>query len=81
MTSPQFIKQRWLGEQRTQYMYINGRLQIQHGVGDIHIDMTKAANIKENNTIVVRHILGKVQLIVPVNYNIFTWHHFMVPLI
>lgn len=45
-------------------------MQIQHGVGDIYIDMTKAANIKENNTIVVRHILGKVQLIVPVNYNI-----------
>ena len=42
--------------------------------------MTKAANIKENNTIVVRHILGKVQLIVPVNYNInlhmasFLWY-------
>ncbi|WP_233276913.1 cell wall-active antibiotics response protein LiaF, partial [Staphylococcus aureus] len=31
---------------------------------------TKAANIKENNTIVVRHILGKVQVILPVNYNI-----------
>ncbi|PTI74192.1 cell wall-active antibiotics response protein LiaF, partial [Staphylococcus succinus] len=38
--------------------------------GDIHIDMSKAANIKENNTIVVRHILGKVQIIVPLNYNI-----------
>ncbi|MBU7108407.1 transporter, partial [Staphylococcus aureus] len=35
-----------------------------------HIDLTKAANIKENNTIVVRHILGKVQVILPVNYNI-----------
>ena len=45
-------------------------VQIQHGVGDIHIDMTKAANIKENNTIVVRHILGKIQLVVPLNYNI-----------
>ena len=32
--------------------------------------MTKAANIKENNTIVVRHILGKIQLVVPLNYNI-----------
>ena len=71
MTSPQFIKQRWLGEQRTPvYVYKWEDVQIQHGVGDIHIDMTKAANIKENNTIVVRHILGKVQLIVPVNYNI-----------
>ena len=71
VTSPQFIKQRWLGEQRTPvYVYKWEDVQIQHGVGDIHIDMTKAANIKENNTIVVRHILGKVQLIVPVNYNI-----------
>ena len=32
--------------------------------------MSKAANIKENNTVVVRHILGKVQIIVPLNYNI-----------
>ncbi|MDK7279818.1 cell wall-active antibiotics response protein LiaF, partial [Streptococcus agalactiae] len=32
--------------------------------------LTKAANIKENNTIVVRHLLGKVQLIVPLNYNV-----------
>ena len=71
VTSPQFIKQRWLGEQRTPvYVYKWEDVQIQHGVGDIYIDMTKAANIKENNTIVVRHILGKVQLIVPVNYNI-----------
>ena len=52
-----------------QYMFINGKIQIQHGVGDIHIDMTKV-NIKENNTIVVRHILGKIQLVVPLNYNI-----------
>ena len=52
VTSPQFIKQRWLGEQRTPvYVYKWEDVQIQHGVGDIHIDMTKAANIKENNTI------------------------------
>ena len=41
------------------YVYKWEDVQIQHGVGDIYIDMTKAANIKENNTIVVRHILGK----------------------
>ena len=52
------------------YVYKWEDVQIQHGIGDIHIDMTKAANIKETNTIVVRHILGKVQVVVPLNYNI-----------
>ncbi|MDG5080424.1 cell wall-active antibiotics response protein LiaF, partial [Staphylococcus aureus] len=71
MTSPSFIKQKWFGEQRTPvYVYKWEDVQIQHGIGDLHIDLTKAANIKENNTIVVRHILGKVQVILPVNYNI-----------
>ena len=57
-------------ESNAVYVYKWEDVQIQHGVGDIHIDMTKAANIKENNTIVVRHILGKIQLVVPLNYNI-----------
>lgn len=71
VTSPIFIKQKWFGEQRTPvYVYKWEDVQIQHGIGDIHIDITKAANIKETNTIVVRHILGKVQVIVPLNYNI-----------
>ncbi|RIM49208.1 cell wall-active antibiotics response protein LiaF [Staphylococcus capitis] len=71
VTSPIFIKQKWFGEQRTPvYVYKWEDVQIQHGIGDIHIDMTKAANIKETYTIVVRHILGKVQVIVPLNYNI-----------
>lgn len=71
VTSPIFIKQKWFGEQSTPvYVYKWEDVQIQHGIGDIHIDMTKAANIKETNTIVVRHILGKVQVIVPLNYNI-----------
>lgn len=71
VTSPIFIKQKWFGELRTPvYVYKWEDVQIQHGIGDIHIDMTKAANIKETNTIVVRHILGKVQVIVPLNYNI-----------
>ena len=71
VTSPAFIKQKWFGEQRTPvYVYKWEDVQIQHGIGDIHIDLTKAANIKDNNTIVVRHILGKVQVIVPLNYNI-----------
>lgn len=71
VTSPIFIKQKWFGEQRTPvYVYKWEDVQIQHGIGDIHIDMTKGANIKETNTIVVRHILGKVQVIVPLNYNI-----------
>ncbi|MEX3468520.1 cell wall-active antibiotics response protein VraT [Staphylococcus capitis] len=71
VTSPIFIKQKWFGEQRTPvYVYKWEDVQIQHGIGDIHIDMTKAANIKETNMIVVRHILGKVQVIVPLNYNI-----------
>lgn len=66
-----FIKQKWFGEQRTPvYVYKWEDVQIQHGIGDLHIDLTKAANIKENNTIVVRHILGKVQVILPVNYKI-----------
>ena len=57
VTSPQFIKQKWFGEQRTPvYVYKWEDVQIQHGVGDIH-RYDKSANIKENNTIVVRHIL------------------------
>ena len=71
VTSPAFIKQKWFGNQRTPvYVYKWEDLQIQHGIGDIHIDMSKAANIKENNTIVIRHIIGKVQIVVPLNYNI-----------
>lgn len=69
--SPEFIKQKWFGEQRSPvYVYKWEDLQIQHGIGDVHIDMTKAANIKENNTIVVRHLIGKTQIVVPLNYNI-----------
>jgi lia operon protein LiaF len=69
--SPEFIKQKWFGEQRTPvYVYKWEDLQIQHGIGDVHIDMTKAANIKENNTIVVRHLIGRTQIVVPLNYNI-----------
>lgn len=69
--SPEFIKQKWFGEQRTPiYVYKWEDLQIQHGIGDIHIDMSKAANISEHNTVVIRHFLGKVQIIVPLNYNI-----------
>jgi len=69
--SPEFIKQKWFGEQRTPiYVYKWEDLQIQHGIGDIHIDMSKAANIREHNTVVIRHFLGKVQIIVPLNYNI-----------
>lgn len=69
--NPEFIKQKWFGEQRTPvYVYKWEDLQIQHGIGDIHIDMTKAANIKENNTIVVRQLVGRIQIIVPLNYNL-----------
>ncbi|WP_145395517.1 cell wall-active antibiotics response protein VraT [Staphylococcus cohnii] len=69
--SPEFIKQKWFGEQCTPiYVYKWEDLQIQHGIGDIHIDMSKAANIREHNTVVIRHFLGKVQIIVPLNYNI-----------
>ncbi|GEP85394.1 transporter associated with VraSR [Staphylococcus piscifermentans] len=71
VTSPAFIKQKWFGNQRTPvYVYKWEDMQIQHGIGDIHIDLTKAANIKENNTIVVRHFIGKILIIVPTNYNV-----------
>lgn len=66
-----FVKQRWFGEQKTPvYVYKWEDLQIQHAIGDVVIDMTKAANLKYENTIVVRHIVGKVQVIVPLNYNV-----------
>ena len=51
-------------------MYKWEDLQIQHGMGDIVIDMTKAANLKMQNHVVIRHIVGKVQVIVPLNYNV-----------
>src|SRR5699024_10892036 len=39
--SPEFIKQNWFCEQRTPiYVYKWEDLQIQHGIGDIHIDMS-----------------------------------------
>ncbi|MDQ7192392.1 cell wall-active antibiotics response protein LiaF, partial [Staphylococcus felis] len=66
-----FVKQRWFGEQKTPvYVYKWEDLQIQHAIGDVVVDMTKAANLKYENTIVVRHIVGKVQVIVPLNYNV-----------
>ncbi|MCO4346253.1 cell wall-active antibiotics response protein LiaF [Staphylococcus agnetis] len=70
-TSPALFKQKWFGEQKTPvYVYKWEDVQIQHGMGDIYIDMTKAANLKAQNTIVVRHIVGKVQVVVPLNYNV-----------
>ncbi|ARJ50152.1 cell wall-active antibiotics response protein LiaF [Staphylococcus lutrae] len=69
--TPSFIKQKWFGEQKTPvYVYKWEDLQIQHGIGDIVVDMTKAANLKMQNHIVIRHIVGKVQVIVPLNYNV-----------
>ncbi|PTF98603.1 cell wall-active antibiotics response protein LiaF, partial [Staphylococcus chromogenes] len=69
--SPSFIKQKWFGEQKTPvYVYKWEDLQIQHGMGDVYIDMTKAANLKSQNNIVIRHIVGKVQVVVPLNYNV-----------
>src|SRR5699024_7040930 len=69
--SPEFIKQKWFGEQRTPiYVYKWKDLQIQHGIGDIDIDMSNAGKIREHNTVVVSHFLGRVQIIVPLNYNI-----------
>lgn len=66
-----FIKQRWFGEQKTPvYVYKWEDLQIQHAIGDAMIDMSKAANLKYENNIVIRHIVGKVQIIVPLNYNV-----------
>ncbi|KIX91250.1 transporter [Staphylococcus microti] len=69
--SETFVKQKWFGEQKTPvYVYKWEDLQIQHGIGDVHIDMTKAANLKAQNNIVVRHLIGKVQVIVPLNYQV-----------
>ncbi|KIT74050.1 transporter, partial [Staphylococcus aureus] len=71
LTSQSFIKQKRIGEQSTPvYVYKWEDVQIQHGIGDLHIVLAKAATIKENNTIVVSHILGKEQDILPVNSNI-----------
>ncbi|UEX90806.1 cell wall-active antibiotics response protein LiaF [Staphylococcus ratti] len=69
--STSFIKQKWFGEQKTPvFVYKWEDLQVQHGIGDVYIDMTKAANLKSQNNIVIRHIVGKVQVIVPLNYNV-----------
>ncbi|MCS4487299.1 cell wall-active antibiotics response protein VraT [Staphylococcus americanisciuri] len=69
--SQTFIKQKWLGEQKTPiYVYKWEDLQVQHGIGDVHIDMTKAANLKAQNNVVVRHLIGKIQVIVPLNYHV-----------
>ena len=70
ITSPILLSKMVCEQHTPVYVYKWEDVQIQHGIGDIHIDMTKAANIKETNTIVVRHILGKVQVVVPLNYNI-----------
>ncbi|EGQ1280615.1 transporter [Staphylococcus pseudintermedius] len=69
--NPSFIKQKWFGEQKTPvYVYKWEDLQIQHGIGDVVVDMTKAANLKMQNHVVIRHIVGKVQVVVPLNYNV-----------
>ncbi|UXR75564.1 cell wall-active antibiotics response protein LiaF [Staphylococcus sp. IVB6233] len=71
VTHPSFLKQKWFGEQKTPvYVYKWEDLQIQHGIGDVHIDMIKAANLKVQNTIVLRHLIGKIQVIVPLNYHV-----------
>lgn len=66
-----FIKQRWFLPQKTpHYIYKWDDIQIQQAVGDVELDLSLAANLSENNVIVVRQLIGKTQVIVPYNYQV-----------
>jgi len=61
--------QKWFNTQETpKEVYRFDDIHLQHAVGDVTIDLTNAANLQEENLIVVNHMLGKTTVIVPHHY-------------
>ena len=45
-------------------------MNLQHFVGDMDIDLTQAANLKQSNIIVIRNAIGKTTITVPHRYQV-----------
>ncbi|KAA1037685.1 cell wall-active antibiotics response protein LiaF [Macrococcus equipercicus] len=61
--------QKWFNTQETpKTVYRFDDIHLQHAVGDVTIDLTNAANLQQENLIVVNHMIGKTTVIVPHHY-------------
>lgn len=59
-------KQSWFNTKETpNEVYKFEDLHLQHAIGDIYIDLTQAANLKGENTIVIQSMVGKTTVVVP----------------
>lgn len=45
-------------------------INLQHAIGDLNIDLSQAANLKEINIVVVRNMIGKTTITVPYHYQV-----------
>lgn len=45
-------------------------INLQHAVGDLNIDLSQAANLKETNIVVVRNMIGKTTITIPYHYKV-----------
>ncbi|MCE4957502.1 cell wall-active antibiotics response protein LiaF [Macrococcoides caseolyticum] len=45
-------------------------INLQHAVGDINIDLSQAANLKNTNIVVVRNMIGKTTITLPYHYQV-----------
>ncbi|GGB10380.1 transporter [Macrococcus hajekii] len=64
-------EQNWFNMKKTpDEVYKFDDIHLQHAIGDILIDLTMAANLKDGNVIVVHQLLGKTTIIVPHHYQV-----------
>lgn len=62
-------QQNWLSSQETpNAVYKFDDIHLQHAVGDVYIDLTQAANLTDDNLIVINHMIGKTTIVVPHHY-------------
>lgn len=45
-------------------------INLQHAVGDLNIDLSQAANLKDTNIVVVRNMIGKTTITIPYHYKV-----------
>lgn len=63
--------QNWFNTKKTpDEVYKFDDIHLQHAIGDILIDLTTAANLRQENVIVVHQLLGKTTIIVPHHYQV-----------
>ncbi|TDM00745.1 transporter [Macrococcus carouselicus] len=67
----QVSEQNWFNTKKTpDEVYKFDDIHLQHAIGDIMIDLTTAANLTQDNVIVVHQLLGKTTIVVPHHYQV-----------